>query len=256
MNQEELKQRLTELLDDLNFVYRELVATCCENNSKYDVPFGEFFAENLITNGVTIRERGEQVNTQKIIDEIVSEIPDPKTIRKSHKKKWAFKKTPRSVELWEFIDDVDYANSFWYVAEAIKKYGVKDTMPILMNDNGGYHSADMDSIIAIIESDTKPSFDIRDKYQKIVDNPKFNCGWISPSGHTYSCSYMGHSSMAEEICKMFGYPIKKDGLYIPDDTLLENGFVKVCEDGHYICVWSKVNDKQASIIEQFGFKEH
>ena len=61
MNQEELKQRLIELLDNLNFEYGEILADCYENNSKHDVPFGEFFAEKLIANGVTIRERGEWI---------------------------------------------------------------------------------------------------------------------------------------------------------------------------------------------------
>lgn len=171
------------------------------------------------------------------------------------KRKWAFKQAFNNIELWEYIDDIDIACSYWYIAEAIDKYGAEDVMPILMNDVGGYHTAQMNQIIAIIESEEKPSLPARNKYMKIIDSPNFRCGWISPTCHTYSCSYMGHASLAEDICKMFGYPIKKDGIYAPDDTLLNLGYVKILHDGHHICYWDKINDKQAEMIDRLESKD-
>lgn len=171
-------------------------------------------------------------------------------VRESRIKKWAFKKTPSNIECWEYIDDINIARSYWYVAQAIDKYGADEVMPILMNDCGGYHTAPMDKIVAIVESEEKPDLEFRNKYQKIIDNPNFKCGWISPSGHTYSCSYMGHASLAEDICKMFGYPIRSQGVYVPDDTLLDLGYVKILSDGTHCCLWDKVNDKVMEIVDE------
>lgn len=56
----ELKKRLIELLDNLNFEYGNMLADCYENNVENYVPPVEFFAEKLIANGVTIRKRGER----------------------------------------------------------------------------------------------------------------------------------------------------------------------------------------------------
>ena len=172
------------------------------------------------------------------------------------KRKWAYKKTAwGNVELWEYIDDIDKARSYFYIREAIDKYGAEKVMPVLMNDVGGYHSAPMEEIIAIVESETKPTLTEQNKYKKIIDNPEFECGWIAPNCTTYSCGYMEHAGMAENICKMFGYAIKKNGIYAPDDTLLELGWVKILNDGHHICLWDKVNDEQAKMIDRLQGKD-
>ena len=57
-------------------------------------------------------------------------------------------------EVWEFIDNLEEACSYWYVRDAIKKYGVDSVMPIVMNPMGGYHThpTTMNDVVCIIES--------------------------------------------------------------------------------------------------------
>lgn len=170
-------------------------------------------------------------------------------------KKWAFKKNSYgTIECWRYIDNIDEVKPYWYIKQAIKEYGIDKILPIFMNDVGGYHPADKNSIVAIIESDEKPSLEIRNKYENIIDNPNFKCGWISPTCHTYSCDYMGHAGLAEELCEMFKYPIKVGGIYAPDDTLLGLGWIKITSDGRHHYFLDKVNDDQIKIIDKLSRK--
>lgn len=44
------------------------------------------------------------------------------------KKYCIYKKSWGDVEAWEYIDDLDEARSYWYVSQAIDKYGIEDTI--------------------------------------------------------------------------------------------------------------------------------
>ena len=145
-----------------------------------------------------------------------------------------YKKPWGDIEAWEYIDDLDEAMSFWYVRHAIDKYGVEDVMPICMNKCGGYHSFYAPECIAIIESDTWPSLSSHyDLFKGIVNNEKFNYGWIDPLGNTYSCQYMQHASLAAELVTI-NYKVEyskskliEDKINAPDDFLLHKGWIKV-----------------------------
>lgn len=56
MNQEELKQRLIELLDSVGHDYDEYVDSCHEDGMSPYESFEEFAAPYLIANGVTIQK--------------------------------------------------------------------------------------------------------------------------------------------------------------------------------------------------------
>jgi hypothetical protein len=124
--------------------------------------------------------------------------------------------------------------SFWYVRMSIDKYGVEGTMPICMNKMGGYHQFYAPECIAIIESDTWPSLSSHyDLFKGIINNEKFNYGWIDHLGNTYSCQHMGHASLAHELVTM-NYQIEytksafvENGINAPDDFLLNKGWIKV-----------------------------
>lgn len=144
-----------------------------------------------------------------------------------------YKKPWGDIECWEYIDDLDEAMKFWYVRYAIDKYGVEDTMPICMNKCGGYHTFYKPECIAIIESDTWPSLSSHyDLFKGIVNNDKFNYGWIDPLGNTYMCQYMGHASLASELVTI-NYKIEytkkaaEDSINAPDEFLLNKGWIKV-----------------------------
>lgn len=151
------------------------------------------------------------------------------------KKKYCIYKKPwGDIEAWEYIDDLEEAMSFWYVRMAIDKYGIESTMPICMNKNGGYHTFCKPECIAIIESDTWPSLSSHyELFKGIINNEKFNYGWIDHLGNTYSCQYMEHASLAHELVTM-NYKIEytksalvENGINAPDDFLLNKGWIKV-----------------------------
>lgn len=145
-----------------------------------------------------------------------------------------YKKPWGDIEAWEYIDDVEEAVSYWYIRHAMDKYGVENTLPIAMNKMGGYHTVIKEEIIAIIESDTWPSLSSHyDLFKGIINNEKFNYGWIDHLGNTYSCQYMGHASLASELVTM-SYPeeytkyrLREDSYNAPDDFLLNKGWIKV-----------------------------
>ena len=150
------------------------------------------------------------------------------------KKYCIYKKPWGDIECWEYIDDLDEAMGYWYVRLAIDKYGVEDTMPICMNKCGGYHSFYESECIAIIESDTWPSLSSHpDIFKGIINNRHFNYGWIDTLGNTYSCQYMGHASLAQDLVVM-NYKIEyskstlvKEKINAPDEFLLQKGWIKV-----------------------------
>ena len=151
------------------------------------------------------------------------------------KKKYCIYRKPwGNIEAWEYIDDLEEAMSYWYVRMAIDKYGVEDTMPICMNKMGGYHTFYKPECIAIIESDTWPSLSSHyDLFKEIVNNEKFNYGWIDHLGNTYSCQYMEHASLANELVTM-NYKVEytksklvEEGINAPDEFLLNKGWIKV-----------------------------
>jgi hypothetical protein len=150
------------------------------------------------------------------------------------KKYCIYKKPWGDIEAWEYIDDIKEAVKYWYVCDAIDKYGVNDVMPICMNKCGGYHSFYEPECIAIIESDTWPSLSSHYDIFKIkINNPKFNYGWIDNLGNTYICSYMEHAAIASDLVKLH-YPAEysksslvENKINAPDEFLLEKGWIKV-----------------------------
>lgn len=144
-----------------------------------------------------------------------------------------YKKPWGDIEAWEYIDDMGEAMEYWFVRLAISRYGAEGVLPICMNKCGGYHTFYEPECIAIIESDTWPSLSSHyDLFKGIINNEKFNYGWIDPLGNTYSCQYMGHASLASELVTM-NYKIEytdyivKDKINAPDDFLLNKGWIKV-----------------------------
>ena len=145
-----------------------------------------------------------------------------------------YKKPWDDIEAWEYIDDVEEACQYWYVRDMIKKYGAEKVLPIAMNKVGGYHPVFKDEVIAIIESDTWPSISTHfELFKDLVNSEQFNYGWIDPLGNTYSCRYMGHASLAQDLVALFyseEYSESKSvlaGINAPDDFLLDKGWIKV-----------------------------
>lgn len=48
------------------------------------------------------------------------------------------------LEVWQYIDTIEEANRYFYIARVIEKYGVKEILPIAMNRVGGFHSLKWD----------------------------------------------------------------------------------------------------------------
>ena len=149
------------------------------------------------------------------------------------KKYCIYKKPWGDIEAWEYIDDLDKAMQYWYVRMSLDKYGVEGTMPVCMNKAGGYHQFWAPECIAIIESDTWPSLSSHyDLFKGIINNDKFNYGWIDLLGNTYSCQYMGHASLANELVTMnykteWTKKLVEDNINAPDDFLINKGWIKV-----------------------------
>lgn len=54
--------------------------------------------------------------------------------------KWVIKKNSfNKNEVWRYIDTVEEAKRYFYIAEAIKKFGADDILPVAVNRLGGYH---------------------------------------------------------------------------------------------------------------------
>ena len=145
-----------------------------------------------------------------------------------------YKKSCGDIEAWEYIDDLEEACEYWYIRDVIEKYGAEKVLPIAMNKVGGYHTVFTDEVVAIIESDTWPALSTHyELFKDLVNNEKFDYGWIDPLGNTYSCKYMGHASLASELVALnysveySKYKLVEERINAPDDFLLENGWIKV-----------------------------
>lgn len=144
-----------------------------------------------------------------------------------------YKKPGGNIEAWEYIDDVDEAMSYWFVRLAISRYGADGVLPICMNKLGGYHTFYEPDCIAIIESDTWPTLSSHyDLFKGIVNNDRFNYGWIDHLGNTYTCQYMGHAALASELVTMnykteYTNHLIENNINNPDDFLLKKGWIKV-----------------------------
>jgi hypothetical protein len=154
--------------------------------------------------------------------------------------------------VWEFIDDADEAMKYWYVKEAILKYGVKNVMPIVMNKLGGYHThrPDADDVVDIIESYDWPNLKVWEQYPKNKEN--FKTGWISPTGDTYSCNMFDHVNCAVKLAEqLYGAHAKT----VADDLLLKLGWFKATNK-KYIGCESKMSCEQAKLFLEKGFTSH
>ena len=166
------------------------------------------------------------------------------------KTKWMIIKHNDDVplEVWRFIDDINVAMQFPYVADAIKKYGEENVMPIVMNDLGGYHThkPTAPDVVAIVERATKPCISVYIQYP--YNRRTFETGWISPDCNTFSCDYMGHYKLADKIAsELYGC----DDLCTADDFLLDRGWIKV-NHKRAVFDWEKINDRQAEYLKDRG----
>ena len=175
-------------------------------------------------------------------------------------KKWAFIKIgSRDVECWHYIDNEKEVSRYWYIVDAISRYGWDDVMPVVVNRFGGYYSPHPDDIIIIVESETEPSLEQKNKYMHIVNNPQFDCGWIDSRGNTYSCGLFGHFDLAEELATTLfptAYTKYKEAtpLNAPDEFLLQSGCIKICEGKHHICLWEFVSNEAAQKLDELERK--
>lgn len=167
-----------------------------------------------------------------------------------------------SIEAWEYIDDLDTACKYWYVRDAIDRYGVEDVMPICMNKCGGYHTCYQPDVVAIIESDTWPSIATHPElFRSDINNSNFNYGWIDPDGNTYRCEYMQHAALAESLVQMFHpnrytkWKLDNNDLNAPDDFLLNIGWIKVFTGSPGHCVfYEKTTDKALAKLDEIEGK--
>lgn len=118
-----------------------------------------------------------------------------------------------------------------------------------MNRLGGYHHLPYNSpeIVAIIESEAEPELELFQKY--FVNSSNFNYGWLSPECVSYSCLYMGHIRLANDICRKL---YNKDSS-LNDDFLLDMGWIKVYSTEWY-GDWNKINNKQIKFLEEKNIK--
>lgn len=166
------------------------------------------------------------------------------------------------LEVWQYIDDVKEASKYWYVRDAIDKYGFNDVMPIVMNEAGGYHTCYQPYVKCIIESDYWPALHThKELFNDDINSPSFRCGWIDPLGNTYKCDYMGHLCLAESLCKLYHemafnkWKIAHNNLNAPDDFLIEKGYIKVFNSPPYHAVlYDKVSEKALKTLDDLEIK--
>lgn len=154
-----------------------------------------------------------------------------------------------ATECWEYIDDLDEAMSYWYVRQAIEKYGVESMMPIVMNKLGGYHThkPDADDVIKIIEAPDWPDLKVWEMYP--MNRPDFRTGWIAPNGDTYKCDIFDHLDCAEALAtQLYGKHTKT----ICDQFLLKCGWFK-CSNRKYSGYHRRMSDDQAKYFLEHDF---
>lgn len=169
--------------------------------------------------------------------------------------KWVIKRGDSDkLEVWRYIDTIEEASKYWYVKDAMEKYGVEDVLPIAMNSRGGYHSLKWDiennNIVQIIESEEKPILDLASVW--FVNSKNFKCGWVSPDCMTYSCDWMEHISLANHICQVIYHRYDSS---LSDEFLFNHGWIKVYSEG-WTGDWEKINDNQIRLMENMKIKYH
>lgn len=175
-------------------------------------------------------------------------------------RKWVIKQPWKDapLQVWEYIDDVEEAMQYWYVRQAIEKYGVDEIVPLAMNSLGGYHplKPDAPEVVAIIESETEPTLSLIRQYP-IAKGSVAN-GWMSPECVTYTCDGYGHARLAERICDEFYHgSVDRDDdgnlINAPDDKLLNKGWIKITAWRWLGYIWL-VNDAQVKRCEELGYE--
>lgn len=175
-------------------------------------------------------------------------------------RKWVIKQPYENapLQVWEYIDSYAEASKYWYVAQAMRDYGVDDVLPIAMNKMGGYHSIKPDSktVVAIIESETEPKLDLVQAYP--IAKEKVANGWMSPECVIYTCESYGHASCAERICEEFydnSFYKDYDGNWVnaPDDKLLNKGWIKIISWRWLGLLWT-INDAQVKRCEELEYE--
>lgn len=164
-------------------------------------------------------------------------------------KKWVIKQPWKNapLEVWEYIDTVEEAMKYWYVAQAIQKHGAEKIVPLAMNENGGYHPlpADSKEIVQIVTSEEPPNLSVYELYP--VNSSELYNGWMAPDGVTFECGMYGHIGCADKLCREFHVP--EIGTAHGDEALLEHGWIKIAKGEWYGC-WRKINDNQVCTLEK------
>ena len=166
-------------------------------------------------------------------------------------RKWCIKKPEHSerYEIWEYVDKYeDIEPGLWYIRDACREHGAENTLPVLINSCGGYHSIDPNSpeIVKIIESETKPCLPIETVYPVNSDN--FHCGYIAPDGTTYSCGYMEHLHLADRLYKELTG--EEPECYQDTEDWLEDekGYMRIDGRGRYNFYYQRhMTDAQAKV---------
>lgn len=166
-------------------------------------------------------------------------------------KKWVIKQPRKDapLEIWEYIDTVEEAMEYPWVAQAIRKYGANKVVPLAMNKFGGYHSlpADSPEVVEIIISEEPPKISVYKLYP--VNAQSIHNGWMNQNGTTFSCGAYGHIRCAEKLVEEFN--ISEIGTIHADDALLEHGWIKIANRRWY-GRWGKINDKQIQVLDELG----
>lgn len=155
-----------------------------------------------------------------------------------------------SKAVWEYIDDVEEARKYWYVADAIDKYGVESTMSIVMNPLGGYHThkPDAPDVAGFIEAVDFPSLKVWEQYP--MNWSQFKTGWVRPNGDTFACDPFEHLDLSIALCEQYYGEFPRA---LSDDFLMDRGWFK-CTNKKYTGRRSYMSDEQANYFLQNGFK--
>lgn len=164
-------------------------------------------------------------------------------------KKWVIKQPTKGapLEIWEYIDTIKEAMEYWYIAQAIRKYGADKIVPLAMNDYGGYHPlpADSKEIVQIVTSEKRPDISVFQQYP--TNTEQIYNGWMSPSGTTFECGIYGHIGCADKLCREFHVP--EIGTVHGDEALLEQGWIKI-SNRKWFGRWGQINDYQLRTLEK------
>lgn len=129
-----------------------------------------------------------------------------------------YEKKTRGLFAVEYIDDPNELKKYPYIN--------KDSLPVVINDAGGYSSFNSDSgfdgskFVKIVEvQSNKYPLTLNERFP--MDKP-VNYGWLSPLGKFYPCEYEEHFELAEVICKeILNIDIKMSHEYFNGEDYLE-----------------------------------